>query len=104
MVMKAVVVVSTMAGFSQAIPNYVVGIVDAPSSKPTADRQPCVLVVKQLDRLGCNALAVRATAKGLTSAGVRVHCLLLGRVELTRPPGKSGWALLPLWPGSGVNR
>ena len=47
-----------------------------------------VLVVTKLDRLGRNAMDVRATVEGLTSMGVRVHCLALGGVDLTSPAGK----------------
>ena len=47
-----------------------------------------VLVVTKLDRLGRNAMDVRATVEALTSAGVRVHCLALGGVDLTSAAGK----------------
>lgn len=47
-----------------------------------------VLVVTKLDRLGRNAMDVRATIEQLTSCGVRVHCLALGGVDLTSPAGK----------------
>ena len=47
-----------------------------------------VLVVTKLDRLGRNAMDVRATVEQLASAGVRVHCLALGGVDLTSPTGK----------------
>jgi putative DNA-invertase from lambdoid prophage Rac len=47
-----------------------------------------VLVVTKLDRLGRNAMDVRATVEQLTSIGVRVHCLALGGVDLTSPAGK----------------
>lgn len=47
-----------------------------------------VLVVTKLDRLGRNAMDVRATIEGLTGMGVRVHCLALGGVDLTSPAGK----------------
>lgn len=47
-----------------------------------------VLVVTKLDRLGRNAMDVRATIEQLESAGVRVHCLALGGVDLTSPAGK----------------
>lgn len=47
-----------------------------------------VLVVTKLDRLGRNAMDVRATIEHLTSVGVRVHCLALGGVDLTSPAGK----------------
>ena len=47
-----------------------------------------VLVVTKLDRLGRNAMDVRATVEKLTGFGVRVHCLALGGVDLTSPAGK----------------
>jgi putative DNA-invertase from lambdoid prophage Rac len=47
-----------------------------------------VLVVTKLDRLGRNAMDVRATVEALTVKGVRVHCLALGGVDLTSPAGK----------------
>lgn len=47
-----------------------------------------VLVVTKLDRLGRNAMDVRATVEALTDAGVRVHCLALGGVDLTSSAGK----------------
>ncbi len=47
-----------------------------------------VLVVTKLDRLGRNAMDVRATVEMLTDLGVRVHCLALGGVDLTSPAGK----------------
>lgn len=47
-----------------------------------------VLVVTKLDRLGRNAMDVRATVESLAGAGVRVHCLALGGVDLTSPAGK----------------
>ncbi len=47
-----------------------------------------VLVVTKLDRLGRNAMDVRATVEQLTALGVRVHCLALGGVDLTSPAGK----------------
>ena len=47
-----------------------------------------VLVVTKLDRLGRNAMDVRATVEALTAAGIRVHCLALGGVDLTSPAGK----------------
>jgi DNA invertase Pin-like site-specific DNA recombinase len=37
-----------------------------------------VLVVTKLDRLGRNAMDVRATVDALAKTGVRVHCLALG--------------------------
>jgi putative DNA-invertase from lambdoid prophage Rac len=47
-----------------------------------------ILVVTKLDRLGRNAMDVRATVEQLSSWGVRVHCLALGGVDLTSPAGK----------------
>jgi putative DNA-invertase from lambdoid prophage Rac len=47
-----------------------------------------VLVVTKLDRLGRNAMDVRATVEALADIGVRVHCLALGGVDLTSPAGK----------------
>lgn len=47
-----------------------------------------VLVVTKLDRLGRNAMDVRATVEKLASEGVRVNCLALGNVDLTSPAGK----------------
>lgn len=47
-----------------------------------------VLVVTKLDRLGRNAMDVRATVEALTGLGVRVHCLALGSLDLTSAAGK----------------
>jgi len=47
-----------------------------------------VLIVTKLDRLGRNAMDVRATVEALANAGVRVHCLALGGVDLTSSAGK----------------
>jgi putative DNA-invertase from lambdoid prophage Rac len=47
-----------------------------------------VLIVSKLDRLGRNAMDVRATVERLASIGVRVHCLALGGVDLTSAAGK----------------
>ncbi|MGZ4012524.1 MAG: recombinase family protein [Flavisolibacter sp.] len=47
-----------------------------------------ILVVTKLDRLGRNAMDVRATIEQLASRGIRVHCLALGGVDLTSPAGK----------------
>lgn len=47
-----------------------------------------VLIVTKLDRLGRNALDVRATVEQLDGMGVRVHCLALGGVDLTSSAGK----------------
>lgn len=47
-----------------------------------------VLVVTKLDRLGRNAMDVRATMDRLEAMGIRVHCLALGGMDLTSPAGK----------------
>lgn len=47
-----------------------------------------VLIVTKLDRLGRNAMDVMGTVKRLDAAGVRVHCLALGGMDLTSPAGK----------------
>jgi putative DNA-invertase from lambdoid prophage Rac len=47
-----------------------------------------VLIVTKLDRLGRNAMDVRATVEALAAEGVRVHCLALGGMDLTSPAGK----------------
>ena len=47
-----------------------------------------VLIVTKLDRLGRNAMDVRATVDALAALGVKVHCLALGGVDLTSPAGK----------------
>jgi len=47
-----------------------------------------VLVVTKLDRLGRNAMDVRATVERLEADGIRVHCLALGGADLTSAAGK----------------
>lgn len=47
-----------------------------------------VLIVTKLDRLGRNAMDVRATVEKLAAEGIRVHCLALGGTDLTSPAGK----------------
>lgn len=47
-----------------------------------------VLIVTKLDRLGRNAMDVRASVERLASMGVRVHCLALGGVDLTSSAGR----------------
>ncbi|MBU9320654.1 recombinase family protein [Burkholderia gladioli] len=47
-----------------------------------------VLIVTKLDRLGRNAMDVRATVEALDSRGIRVHCLALGGVDLTSAAGR----------------
>ena len=46
-----------------------------------------ILVVTKLDRLGRNAMDVRATVDRLAGLGVRVHCLALGGADLTSAAG-----------------
>lgn len=53
-----------------------------------------VLIVTKLDRLGRNAMDVRATVERLDGMGVRVHCLALGGVDLTSPAGKMTMAVI----------
>jgi putative DNA-invertase from lambdoid prophage Rac len=53
-----------------------------------------VLVVTKLDRLGRNAMDVRGTVEGMAAAGVRVHCLALGGVDLTSAAGKMTMGVL----------
>jgi putative DNA-invertase from lambdoid prophage Rac len=47
-----------------------------------------VLIVTKLDRLGRNAMDVRATVESLTNRGIAVYCLALGGVDLTSATGK----------------
>ena len=47
-----------------------------------------VLIFTKLDRLGRNAMDVRATVEELATMGVSVHCLALGAVDLTSAAGK----------------
>jgi putative DNA-invertase from lambdoid prophage Rac len=63
---------------------------DRPGFMKLIDRMESgdVLVVTKLDRLGRNAMDVRATVEQLAGSGVRVHCLALGGVDLTSPAGK----------------
>ena len=53
-----------------------------------------VLIVTKLDRLGRNAMDVRATVEKLALDGVRVHCLALGGVDLTSAAGKMTMAVI----------
>jgi putative DNA-invertase from lambdoid prophage Rac len=48
-----------------------------------------VLVVTKLNRLGCNAIDVRATVEALAKRRVHVHCLSLGGMDLTAPAAKA---------------
>jgi putative DNA-invertase from lambdoid prophage Rac len=47
-----------------------------------------LLIVTKLDRLGRNAMDVRATVERLAAMGVRVKCLALGDTDLTSSAGK----------------
>ncbi|MBR8458104.1 recombinase family protein [Burkholderia dolosa] len=47
-----------------------------------------VLIVTKLDRLGRNAMDVRATVEALAERGIRIHCLALGGVDLTSAAGR----------------
>lgn len=53
-----------------------------------------VLIVTKLDRLGRNAMDVRATVERLAAEGVKVHCLALGGVDLTSAAGKMTMGVL----------
>lgn len=53
-----------------------------------------VLIVTKLDRLGRNAMDVRATVEMLAGENVRVHCLALGGVDLTSAAGKMTMAVI----------
>jgi len=63
---------------------------ERPGFKKLLDRMEGgdVLIVTKLDRLGRNAMDVRQTVESLATAGIRVHCLALGGVDLTSPAGK----------------
>ncbi|AJT48672.1 MULTISPECIES: recombinase family protein [pseudomallei group] len=47
-----------------------------------------VLIVTKRDRLGRNAMDVRATVEALADRGIRIHCLALGGVDLTSAAGR----------------
>lgn len=47
-----------------------------------------ILIVTKLDRLGRNAMDVRATVDRLAIDGIKVHCLALGGVDLTSSAGR----------------
>jgi putative DNA-invertase from lambdoid prophage Rac len=53
-----------------------------------------ILIVTKLDRLGRNAMDVRATVEQLAEMQVRVHCLALGGVDLTSAAGKMTMAVI----------
>lgn len=87
----------TLAGFNVDPRRVVVETISG--SVPTSERPGFnklvdkmedgdLLVVTKLDRLGRNAMDVRATVEALAGMGVRVHCLALGGIDLTSPAGK----------------
>jgi putative DNA-invertase from lambdoid prophage Rac len=53
-----------------------------------------VFVVNKLDRLGRNAMDVRATIEHLGNMGVQVYCLALGRDDLAGSAGKTAMQVL----------
>lgn len=53
-----------------------------------------VLVVTKLDRLGRNAMDVRASVQQLAEMQVQVHCMALGGVDLTSAAGKMTMAVI----------
>lgn len=53
-----------------------------------------ILIVTKLDRLGRNAMDLRATVERLAGEGVRVYCLALGGMDLTSPAGKMTMGVL----------
>jgi putative DNA-invertase from lambdoid prophage Rac len=53
-----------------------------------------VLAVTKLDRLGRNTVDVVQTVERLAAAGVKVHCLQLGGMDLTSPAGKMTMTVL----------
>ncbi|WP_159850851.1 recombinase family protein [Brevundimonas sp. G8] len=67
-----------------------VAAIERPAFAKLLDRleEGDVLLVTKLDRLGRNAMDVRATVERLDRSGVRVHCLALGGVDLTSAAGK----------------
>jgi putative DNA-invertase from lambdoid prophage Rac len=85
------------AGFavqaSRAVTETVSGSVTAserPGFSKLLDKMEAgdVLVVTKLDRLGRNAMDVRATVEALGGLGIRVHCLALGGMDLCSPAGR----------------
>ena len=53
-----------------------------------------VLIVTKLDRLGRNAMDVRATVERLAEMNVRVQCLALGGADLTSAAGRMTMAVI----------
>ena len=67
-----------------------VAALERPAFAKLSDRleKEDVLIVTKLDRLGRNAMDVRATVERLAASGVRVHCLALGGVDLCSSAGR----------------
>ena len=67
-----------------------IAAIERPGFKKLMDKLEAsdVLVVTKLDRLGRNAMDVRATVEALAGMDVRVHCIALGGVDLTSAAGK----------------
>ncbi|BBG61872.1 recombinase family protein [Providencia rustigianii] len=85
------------AGFKiepyRIVEEYISGSVaarDRPGFSRLLDRMEYgdVLIVTKLDRLGRNAIDIRKTVEKLSELNIRVHCLVLGGVDLTSPAGK----------------
>jgi Site-specific recombinases, DNA invertase Pin homologs len=53
-----------------------------------------ILIVTKLDRLGRNAMDLRATVERLAAEDIKVHCLALGGVDLTSAAGKMTMAVI----------
>lgn len=53
-----------------------------------------VLVVTKLDRLGRDAIDVSTTVAKLEQAGIKIHCLALGGVDLTSSAGKMAMGVI----------
>lgn len=53
-----------------------------------------ILIVTKLDRLGRNAMDLRATVDRLAGEGIRVYCLALGGMDLTSAAGKMTMGVL----------
>lgn len=67
-----------------------VAALERPQFAKLADRleRDDILIVTKLDRLGRNAMDVRATVERLARTGVRVHCLALGGCDLSSAAGR----------------
>ncbi|MDR6708847.1 putative DNA-invertase from lambdoid prophage Rac [Novosphingobium sp. 1748] len=82
------VIAETISGSTPAM--------DRPGFRKLMDRLDWedVLIVTKLDRLGRNAMDVRASVERLADIQVRVHCLALGGVDLTSAAGKMTMAVI----------